>query len=78
MKLLMRSAATLIVTGAAALTMAATAHADQWVTVGSEYETLSSCHAGGQAYAAKYHPVAWTCEADSRPGKYGYFLRVFE
>lgn len=54
-----------------------TAHADVWVTLGY-YETLSSCHAAGNAYDAKYHPAAWTCDPDTRAGHYGYYLRVFE
>ncbi|MCO6007972.1 hypothetical protein NE236_23620 [Actinoallomurus purpureus] len=78
MKTLARSAATLLAAGTAALTIATAAHAEQWVTVGSEYETLSSCNADGRAYAAKYHPSAWKCRADTTPGKYGYFLTVFE
>jgi hypothetical protein len=71
-----RSAATLLAAGAMTLGVASTAHAEQWVTIG-HYETLSSCHAAGNAYAAKYHPKAWTCDADSSP-RYGYDLRVFE
>ncbi|GAA4608259.1 hypothetical protein GCM10023195_32210 [Actinoallomurus liliacearum] len=75
MKRLALSAATLLAAGVATATLTTAAHADTWVTVGGPYETISSCHEAGQAYAAKYHPQYWTCDGDYHTD---FYLKVFE